>query len=426
MKPFQFSIRDKAAPISVEGYRALARKSLPKMIWAYLDGGAEDLATLVDNRQAFSHWRLNGHVLQGIKTPILSSVIAGTNVALPIGLAPTGLSGLIHSSGDVASARAAEKAGTRLILSTASSYSLEEVAQATADNHWFQLYPYSDRDRVGALIKRARAAGYTALFVTVDVPVMGNREGERLTGMGVPIRLTPGRCLDFACHPRWISGFLRHKRVAAIHYMEPAEGGTIMDQMKRDSAAAARSIGLQARYMQGDLDWDDLAWIRDQWEGRLYVKGVMHPDDAAQSVDKIGADGVVVSNHGGRQLNKLPGTLDALPSIVERIGGRAEVYLDGGVRRGTDVIAALCLGAKGVFIGRPYLYGLAANGQDGASAILSIFREEMERALILMGCKSVADLNKSYLFSRSDEHNVRLFSTRADNVSNLDDFRPVA
>jgi L-lactate dehydrogenase (cytochrome)/(S)-mandelate dehydrogenase len=395
MRAYNFSLWNSNLPISVEGYRKQARKCLPKMVWAYVDGGSDDLVSLGENRAAFGRHRLLPRVLTGVAKPNLATVIAGVNVALPIGLAPTGVSGLTHWRGDVASTRAAEAAGTRAIISSACCYSLEEIAEATREQHWFQLYPFGDRDHVGELIDRAAAAGYTALFITVDVPVVGNREGERETGMGVPLALTPLRCLDFACHPRWLAGMLIHRRSVPVHYAEWAAKESAA--LPRSGAVAARAVMQQIRHMQGDLHWDDLGWMRDRWKGKLYVKGVMNADDAARAVDKIGADGVVVSNHGGRQLDSVQGTLDALSAIADRIGDRADVYLDGGVRRGTDVIIALCVGANGVFVGRPYLYGLATRGQAGVESVLSIFRDELLRDMVLLGCDSVAKLDRSWL-----------------------------
>jgi L-lactate dehydrogenase (cytochrome)/(S)-mandelate dehydrogenase len=326
-------------------------------------------------------------------------------LALPVALAPTGSSGLSHWTGDVAVSRAAERAGTRAVLSTASVYSLEEVAEATDEHHWFQLYPFGDREHVGGLIDRARDAGYSALFVTVDVPVVGNREGERGSGLTRPWTLTPGRVIDMLRHPAWLYDVIRRRRIALVHYREgdslrAAPVRRIRDALTGAGEDAIATAEAQTRRMQGDLNWEDLAWMRERWKGPLYVKGVLDPDDAAHAVDRIGVEGVVVSNHGGRQLDRTCAAVDALPGIVERIGDRAEAYLDGGVRRGTDVITAICLGARGVFIGRPYLYGLAAGGEQGVSAVLEIFRAEIARALVLMGCSSVAALDRSWLAGR--------------------------
>ncbi len=400
---FNFTLTDRSPPVSIDAWRQRARKRLPQLAWNYVDGGADDEVTLSNNENDFLRWRLRQRSLTGITAPRLTTAMADDTLALPIALAPTGAAGLSHWSGDLAATRAAEANGTRAVLSTASSYTLEEVAEATDANHWFQLYPFGNREKVSQLMQRARAAGYTALFVTVDVPALGNREGERRAGMTRPWTLTPSRVLNFACHPRWTWEMLKHQRIAAVHYLERDEGqsSNALQGFRQTIAGAANdaiaSADAQARYMQGDLHWDDLAWMREQWQGPLYVKGILDADDAARAVDQIGADGVVVSNHGGRQLDRTLSAVQALPAIAARIGDRADVYLDGGIRRGTDVITALALGAKGVFIGRPYLYGLAAGGEQGVSSVLEIFRSEMERAMILMGCADVSQLDASWL-----------------------------
>jgi isopentenyl diphosphate isomerase/L-lactate dehydrogenase-like FMN-dependent dehydrogenase len=400
---FKFKLIDQGPPVSIEAWRRLARRNLPDLAWNYVDGGADDLITLAENQNGFARWRLRQRCLAGIKKPTLATVIARDKMAFPVALAPTGAAGLCHWTADVAAARAAERAGTRSVLSTASSYTLEEVAEATDENHWFQLYPFGNRDKVASLMSRAKSAGYTALFVTVDVPVLGNREGERLAGMTHPWTLTPARVLNMACHPRWLFELMAHRRAAAVHYLERDKNvpANTLQNIRRAMTGAGddaiASAEAQARYMQGDLHWDDLIWMREHWQGPLYVKGVLDPDDAQRAVDNVGVDGVVVSNHGGRQLDRTLSTIAALPAIVERVGNRADVYMDGGVRRGTDVITALALGAKGVFIGRPYLYGLAAKGEEGVFDVLQLLRNEIERDMILMGCADVALLDQSWL-----------------------------
>jgi L-lactate dehydrogenase (cytochrome)/(S)-mandelate dehydrogenase len=396
----KFRLTDPSPPVSVEAWRRLARRRLPDLPWAYVDGGADELVTLEENMAAFRRWRLRQRCLTGVAKPKLATTMARQDVALPVALAPTGAAGMSHWRGDLAASRAAERAGTRAVHSTAGSYTLEEVAEATEANHWFQLYPFGDRGRVGQLIGRAREAGFTALFVTVDTPVVGKREGERTTGMTRPWTMTPPRVLNMLSRPGWLLETMRHNRLAAAHYVERdahAAGRPTGPSLMSVVNAAIASAEAQNRYMQGDLHWDDLAWMRDQWKGPLYVKGVLDPDDAARAVDEVGVEGVVVSNHGGRQLDRTLAAVDVLPAIVERVGDRAEVYLDGGVRRGADVITALCLGARGVFIGRPYLYGLAAAGERGVEAVLEIFRSELATAMTLMGCADVADLDRSWL-----------------------------
>jgi isopentenyl diphosphate isomerase/L-lactate dehydrogenase-like FMN-dependent dehydrogenase len=380
----RFKWSSRLDPITVEDYRQAARRSVPDLMWGYIDGGADDLFTLRANRSAFAQWCFRPKVLTGREGTELSTNLGGATLSLPVFLAPTGMSAIAHWTGEIAAAQAAERAGTRAVISTAASYSPEEIARATQENHFFQLYPWANlatgaRTLTESFIRRAQEAGYQGLFVTVDVPVHGNREAERKRGLGVPPLLTPRKLLGVALKPRWLANYLRHQR-----NMPPL----LADAMKPEPS--------QLRIMRPELSWDDFKWIRDVWKGPLYIKGVLHPDDAMQAVE-LGADGVLVSNHGGRQLDSTQATLDALPAIVERLNGRVPVLLDGGVRRGSDVVKALCLGATAVGIGRPYLYGLAARGGAGVEHVLEIFREEISRTLTLLGCKSIDELDRSML-----------------------------
>lgn len=398
----RFALRDPTPPLNLADWRKLARRKLPDIAWHYVDGAADDHTALAGNRAGFDKWHLRQRALAGVMQPNLATRMAGTHVALPVALAPCGASGLCHWQGDVAAARAAEAAGTRLALSTAASYTLEEVAEASDANHWFQLYPFADRDYIGTFIDRARDAGYSALFVTVDVPMLGNREGERRHGSARPWTLTPRRLLDMMRHPRWLAATMRHKRIAARHYLEVGTGGgTVMEQFRRAVLAAgdeaSRSVAAQERLMQVDLDWDDLKWMRDRWQGPLYVKGLLDPEDAARAVDDVGCEGVVVSNHGGRQLDRALPAIAALPAVAERVGGRGAVYCDSGFRRGSDVVTALALGADGVFIGRPWLYGLAGGGEHGVRQVIETLRTEISRTLVLMGCPDLASLDSGWL-----------------------------
>ncbi|MGW4335915.1 alpha-hydroxy acid oxidase [Rhodococcus koreensis] len=381
----------KADLISVEDYRRRARRKLPDMVWAYVDGGSDDLVTLDRNTSDFSKWAFQPRVLTGKEGLGMASMLGQTPIDIPVYLSPTGISGLCHHTGEVAAALAAENAGTRAVISTAASYTPEEIARATSHDHAFQLYPWANmatgaRTMTESFIQRAYDNDYQSLFVTVDVPVHGNREGERKRGMGAPPTLTPGRIANAAVRPRWWINFLRHQRITARLLLD--EGG---------AAAAVKSAQMQLRLMRPELDWDDFAWMREKWSDRpLFIKGVLHPDDAAQAVE-LGADGIVVSNHGGRQLDGVQSSLDALPAIVDRVGDRVPVLLDGGVRRGSDVVKALCLGATAVGIGRPYLYGLAVDGRDGVSAILNIFKQEISRTLTMLGVADIRELNRSHL-----------------------------
>jgi len=384
---FHYQLRGSGrSPRSVEDYRRLARRAVPAMVWAYIDGGADDMRTVASNRLAFDGWTLRQRVLTGHPARTdLSVTVAGQELALPVLLAPTGLTGLTHWQGELGAARAAEAEGTRLVLSSAATYSLEELGAGTAADHWFQLYPWRDHELMGSLMSRAWRAGMRTLVVTVDVPIQGNRERELRHGMSSPPVLTPLRVLDAAVRPRWWYGLFRHQRVSLRNLVD--EGGL---------PDAVRSVARQAGLIRVDLAWADIEWMREQWRGRLFVKGILDPDDAVRALD-AGADGVVVSNHGGRQLDGVMASLDALPAVASAVSGRGDVLLDGGIRRGSDVVKALCLGADAVCIGRPFLYGLAVAGEAGVRAVLRILRTEIARTLTLMGVGGVHDLDRSWL-----------------------------
>lgn len=394
MSAIAFTLSSRTSPITVADYRERARKALPAMIWAYVDGGAEDELTLRANVDDFDKWALRSRVLTGNEGQGLTAKVGNTALDLPVFLSPTGMTGLIQWTGERAAARAAERVGTRAVISTASSYTVEEIADATSENHFFQLYPWTSVRTGESLAKkfidRAHHAGYSALFVTVDVPVTGNREGERKRGMGIPPTLSPSRVLDAARKPRWAYNFLKHQRISSRMLVD-----------ERGAAAAVRSAQKQVSLLRPELCWDDLAKIRDLWDGPMYVKGILDPDDAAAAV-RLGADGIVVSNHGGRQLDSALSSIEALPAVVDRVGGSGgvPVYLDGGIRRGSDVVKALALGATAVGIGRPYVYGLAVGGEDGVAHVLEIFREEIARTLTLMGVRDIAELDRSHIMRR--------------------------
>jgi len=394
MTAFRYRLTADRSPLNIEDYRQRARRSLPDMAWAFFEYGAEDNSTLQANRAAFARWSLRERVLVGNDPVDLSTTVAGERLSMPVLLAPTGLAGIVHWSGERAATVAAEEAGTRAVLSTASSYSFEEVAEATAQRHFFQLYPYHDsssstdsmqNDVVLSLMESAQTAGYKAMFVTADVPMSGNKEIEKRRGISKTPVITVRRAIDGAFHPRWAYGFLRHQRIS-MRNLVPNGGGR----------AAMASIVTQEGMMKRELSWADVAWMRERWKGPLFVKGILDAEDAARAAG-VGADGIVVSNHGGRQLDGAVASLDALPAVADRVGDRLEILLDGGVRRGTDVIKALSLGARAVLIGRPDLYGLAAGGGEGVRRVIEILGDEMSRAMTIMGVKSVGDLGRDWV-----------------------------
>ena len=390
MGPFRYRWRAPESLISVEDYRRAAARRVPRLVWDYIEGGADDLVTVRRNVTSFSRWSLRARMMTAHPERRLSTTVAGVEVALPVLLAPTGALGLSQWRGDLAAARAAEAAGTRLVLSTASSWTIEEVASGTRADHFFQLYPGGDE--TAALIQRAWQAGYRALFVTVDVPVIGNREGERRYGytrtgdLGRMLTLTPREALDIARHPRWVADLFRHGRGSMRNLNARAGLGATFDSIEI----------LHREIERATFSWDDLQWIREHWPGAVYVKGLLDPEDAMRAV-ALGCEGVVVSNHGGRQLDHALAAVDALGPIVAAVGDRAEVLLDGGVRRGTDVVKALALGARAVLIGRPQIYGLIVGRERGVVDVIEIFRAELDRALTLMGVQSVQELDRSWV-----------------------------
>ncbi len=334
-------------PVNVEEYEPLARARLSTEVTDFIAGGAEDERTLQRNREAFSRWTLRPRVLTGVSGPRLATTVLGEPVALPVLLAPTGEHALSHPDGEAATARAAAAAGTILISSTASSLSLEAVAAATSAPLWFQLYCFSDRELTASLVTRAKAAGYRAVVLTVDAPVLGRREREIRSGYAVRRALHRGNFSD----------------------------------------------GRQGSF-DASLTWEVVPWLRELSGLPVVVKGILCGEDAALAVAH-GAAAVIVSNHGGRQLDGAPASLDVLPEVVAAVQGRAEVYLDGGVRRGTDVLMALALGARAVCIGRPYLWALAAGGQAGVEHVLTLLRDEIVTALTLCGRSGVDAVDRS-------------------------------
>ena len=365
---------------SVADLRIHAQRCLPTPIFHFLDGGAETEATVRRNTNAFDNLQLIPRCLIDVGAVKTAVRLLGQEVEWPVLCSPTGASRLFHPHGELAAARAAADTGTLYSLSTYSTYSLEEVALVDGPKV-FQLYVLKDRDMTRALIERCRMAKYRALCITVDVPAIGNRERDRRSGISGRMRWNLHNVISFARRPAWVLGQLR----AGPRYMPNiAHTG---HNGRRESATRV-TIDIDP-----SVTWKDIRAIRDLWSGPLALKGVMSPDDARRAAD-VGVTAVIVSNHGGRQLDGAAASIEVLPEIVRAVGNRVEVILDGGIRRGTHVLKALALGAKGCSIGRPYLYGLAVAGQAGATKALHILREELILAMRLSGCVDVASVGE--------------------------------
>jgi (S)-mandelate dehydrogenase len=380
-----------AAAINIADLRELARRRLPRVVFDYLDGGAEDETTLDSNREAFRRWAFVPRILPGTGTVDLSVDLFGERLKLPLIVGPTGLNGIFRHRADVLLARAAGAAGAAFALSTPSNSSLEDIAAAGQGVRWFQLYPLGERSLWQRLVDRAAAAGYRALVVTVDGLTFGKRERDLRNDFAPnEIRYTPKIVLDGLRHPRWLAGvWLRGGVPRFENVVEFAPPG-----------ANARELTAFVRARRNpSFSWHDLAWLRRLWTGPFVIKGVLAVDDAKKAAD-LGADGLIASNHGGRQLDGAMASLDALVPLVDAVGDRLAVLVDGGVQRGADVVKALALGARAVGLGRAPLYGLAVAGEPGVARALAILRDEIERVMFFLGCADVASLSRAHLQER--------------------------
>ena len=356
---------------SIDDLARRARRRLPAAAYDYLEGGGEDECTLRRNRSALEAIEVTPNVLRDVREVDLAIALFGARLPSPNILAPVGGPRLFHHDGELAVARAAATAGVPYVVSTLSSVSLEDIARAATSPLWFQLYVWGDRGISRNLIQRAQQAGYEALVVTVDCSVRSKREREMRAGVTLPTpRLTARSIVEGARHPAWAWHFLSGERLA---FPNLDVGG--------NSRGSMQELG---RLFDGSLTWDDLDWIRHSWRGPLVLKGLLSADDARRAVD-LGVEAIVVSNHGGRQLDHVPAAIDALPAVVDAVGDRAEVLFDSGVRRGSDVLAAVSLGASAVLVGRAYLYGLAAAGYAGVERAIEILDEELRIAMALSG-----------------------------------------
>lgn len=383
--------------VTIDDLRELARRRLPRMVFDFVDGGAEDELTLLRNRQAFSELTFRPRVLVDVSERPQHVTVLGQRLETPVLLGPTGLMRMVHHDGERAAALAAAEVGTVSVTSSGSSVSLEDVAAAVPSPQWFQLYPWGDRSTIEYLIGRAKQAGFAVMVVTVDVPVLGARERDLRNGLTVPPKVGFRNGWDVLSHPRWLAGLATHPKVSFANFegITETSGGT--------SGLAAHTFSL----LNPGHAWADLEWMVGAWGGPVALKGVMTAADARRAVD-AGCQAVVVSNHGGRQADSLTASLHALEEVVAEVGEVVEVLLDGGVRRGSDVVKALALGARACLVGRPWVYGLAAGGTSGVVRALRILWTEIDRTMALIGRPGVQSLDRSAVswqtYSLDDRH----------------------
>lgn len=365
--------------------RAIAKRRVPRVVFDFVDGGAGDEVTLRRNIAELRATELCPRVLVDVSDVSTATTVLGEPVSLPLLSAPMGLIGLMHPAADVAIARAMNEAGSVSVLAAMASCPVEEVAAAAAGPLWFQAYIWRDRGLVADVLRRAQAAGMSVLVLTLDVPCASNRDRDRRNGFSIPPRVTLKALAGGALHPGWSAAFVRNPRIR-------------WGNMPGDRMSAATLRAQTDRQFDPSATWDDIAWFRERWDGRLVVKGILHPGDARQAV-RLGAEAVIVSNHGGRQLDGAPAAIRALPTVADAVAGDAEVYFDSGIRRGADIVKALALGARACLAGRALAYGLGAAGEAGARRAVEILRHELRLVLALTGCPSVQDLDRTWVRS---------------------------
>jgi L-lactate dehydrogenase (cytochrome) len=370
---------------SIEDLRCIARRRIPRALFDYIDRGSYDELTWNRNRDDLRALQLRQRVMVDVSRLSTSTTVLGETWRFPVGLAPTGLTGLFHRDGEILAARAAQSAGVPFCLSTMSICSIEDVRAAVNAPFWFQLYLMRDRGFNESLLARARAANCSALVLTVDLPLQGLRRRDPKNGLSVPVRLTVRNAWEILLRPRWLRGVLwsRRRTLGNLAAFFPRQG----------IARLSEWVGGQ---FNPAITWQDIGWVRERWPGKLIVKGILDAEDARQAA-ATGVDGLVVSNHGGRQLDGTTSTIAALPAVVDAVGSRCEVLMDGGISSGQDVLKALALGAKACLIGKAFLYGLAAEGEAGVSLALEILRKELETSLALCGRTDLRNADSSLL-----------------------------
>lgn len=371
----------------IEDLRVIAKRRVPRMFYDYADSGSWTESTYRSNETAFQKIKFRQRVAVNMENRSLENTMIGENVTMPVALAPTGLTGMQHADGEILAARAAEKFGVPFTLSTMSICSIEDVAEHTSRPFWFQLYVMKDKGFVERLINRAKAAKCSALVITLDLQILGQRHKDIKNGLSSPPKPTLTNLINLATKPYWCWHMLHTKRRTF---------GNIVGHASGVSDTSSLSAWTSQQFDPA-LSWDDVAWIKDKWGGKIIIKGIMEPEDAHLAV-KSGADALIVSNHGGRQLDGALPSIEALPAIVDAVGkDDIEIYLDSGVRSGQDVIRSVAMGARGVFIGRPFLYGLGAMGEAGVTKALEVIRNEADLTMAFCGLRNIKDVNKSIL-----------------------------
>ena len=375
---------------NVNDFRKLAKKNLPSPIFHYIDGGSDDESTLKRNTDSFSKCDLVPNILASVGDPDLTTKVLGKKIDMPLFLSPTAMQRLYHYEGDKASARAAEKFGTFYSMSTMATSSIEEIANISGGPKLFQLYIHKDQSLTDNLIDRCKQSGFNALCLTVDTVVAGNREKDHRTGFTTPPKLTLKSLLSFMTHPKWSLNYLTHEKFQLAN---------VAHFTKKGSSIAKGVMEYINEQYDPAMSWKDAEYVVKRWGGPFALKGVMSVEDAKRSVD-IGASAIMLSNHGGRQLDGLRAPFDQLPAIVDAVGGKIEIIVDGGIRRGTHVLKALSLGATACSIGKAFLYALGAGGQPGVEMLLQRMKDEITRDMILLGKKSIKELSKDNIAYR--------------------------
>lgn len=378
-----------ATAASVEDLRRIAKRRLPHGVFDYIDGGAEDERTLRNNSAAFARIEFRPRVLRSVATIDPSTTLLGRPLPFPLVLAPTGFTRIADPQGELAVARAAERAELPYTLSTLATRSIEEVAAVSAGRKWFQVYAWRDRGLVEDMVERCKASGYEALVMTVDTAVLGRRERDVRRGFELPPKLGLGTLVDGAVHPAWTWAFARAEPIVFANVATAGARGDV--EAPGDGSDAVTLATYVNAQFDPDLSWDDVDWFRSIWDGPIVVKGIQCVADAVLAAER-GVDAVALSNHGGRQLDSAPAPIDLVAPVVDAVGDRTEVICDGGVRRGSDIVKAVALGAKACMAGRAYLYGLGAAGERGVDHVLSMLHTDVRRTMALLGAASVADL----------------------------------